>query len=117
MQDLRYALRSLRRNAVFSAVAVVTLALGIGGVASIYSVVRGVLLEPLPFEAPDRLALLHTSNAQLGLDDHMVSPQDFGDWREMNGTFEAMAAYWPTTGTLTDVGDAAVRVTTVFTTE
>lgn len=117
MQDLRFALRSLRRNAVFSTVAVFTLALGIGGVAALFSVVRGVLLEPLPFEEPDRLALLHTRNVELGLEHHMVSPQDFGDWREMNATFAGMAAYWPTTGTLTDVGDAAVRVTTVYTTE
>ncbi len=117
MQDFKFALRSLRRNAVFSSVAILTLALGIGGVAAIFSVVRGVLLEPLPFEAPDRLALLYTRNVELGLEDHMVSPQDFGDWREMNTTFASMAAYWPTTGTLTDVGDAAVRVTSVFTTE
>jgi predicted permease len=117
MQDFKFALRSLRRNAVFSSVAILTLALGIGGVAAIFSVVKGVLLEPLPFQQPDRLALLHTRNVELGLEDHMVSPQDFGDWREMNTTFSSMAAYWPTTGTLTDVGDAAVRVTSVFTTE
>ncbi len=117
VQDVRYALRALRKNPLFTVVAVLTLALGIGGVTAIFSVVRAVLLEPLPFKDPDQLALLWTHNPEEGQDRYFVSPQDFGDWREQATTFSGMSAYWPTTGTLTGVDEVAQQITQVFTTE
>lgn len=117
MQDLKYGLRMIVKNPVFSAVAIITLALGIGANTAIYTVVESVLLEPLPFEEPDELTLLWTRNDEQNQDKYMVSPMDFDDWRNMNRTFESMAAYWPTTGTITEVGGDPTGVRVVYTTE
>ena len=117
MQDLKYALRMLAKNPVFSAVAIVTLALGIGANAAIYTVVEAVLLEPLPFEDPHELALLYTRNDELNQSKYMVSPMDFDDWRNQNSTFESMAGFWPTTGTVTEAQGDPTRVNIVYTTE
>ena len=117
MQDLKYGVRMILKNPVFSAVAVLTLALGIGANTAIYTVVEAVLLEPLPFEEPEELTLLWTENEELNQSKYMVSPMDFDDWRNQNATFEAMAAYWPTTGTITEVGSEPTRVRLVYTTE
>ena len=97
MQDLKYGLRMIVKNPVFSAVAIITLALGIGANTAIYTVVEAVLLEPLPFENPNELVLLWTRNDAENQDKYMVSPMDFDDWRTMNSTFQSMAAFWPTT--------------------
>ncbi|MBT8488099.1 MAG: ABC transporter permease, partial [Gemmatimonadetes bacterium] len=83
----------------------------------IYTVVEAVLLEPLPFEEPDELTLLWTHNEEQNQSKYMVSPLDFDDWRTQNNTFEAMAAWWPTTGTVTEVGGDPSRIRQVFTTE
>ncbi len=117
MQDIKYGLRMLRKYPVFSGVAVLTLALGIGAVTALYSVVDSVLLEPLPFDEPDELVLLWTENQAEGQSRYFVSPQDFGDWREMNRTFEGMAAFWPTPVALTELAGDPLRVSAVFTTE
>lgn len=117
MQDLKYGLRMIAKNPVFSAVAIMTLALGIGANTAIYTVVEAVLLEPLPFEEPEELTLLWTKNDAQSQDKYMVSPMDFDDWRNMNATFESMAAYWPTTGTVTEVDGDPTRVRPVYTTE
>lgn len=117
MQDLKYGLRMLTKNPVFSAVAIITLALGIGANTAIYTVVEAVLLEPLPFDQPDELTLLWTRNDAEDQDKYMVSPMDFDDWRTLNSTFESMAAFWPTTGTVTEVDDNPTRVRMVYTTE
>lgn len=106
-----------KRRAGFSAVAIITLALGIGANTAIYTVVESVLLEPLPFEEPDKLTLLWTRNDEQNQDKYMVSPMDFDDWRNMNRTCESMAAYWPTTGTITEVGGDPTGVRVVYTTE
>lgn len=117
MQDLKYGLRMIVKNPVFSAVAIVTLALGIGANTAIYTVVEAVLLEPLPFENPNELTLLWTRNDAENQDKYMVSPMDFDDWRTMNSTFKSMAAFWPTTGTVTEVDGNPTRVRMVYTTE
>ncbi|GMR13937.1 MAG: ABC transporter permease [Gemmatimonadota bacterium] len=117
MQDLKYGLRMIVKNPVFSAVAIITLALGIGANTAIYTVVDAVLLEPLPFDNPDELALLWTRNDAENQDRYMVSPMDFDDWRTMNSTFQSMAAFWPTTGTVTEVDGNPTRVRMVYTTE
>ena len=117
MQDLKYGIRMIFKNPVFSAIAIITLALGIGANTAIYTVVEAVLLEPLPFDDPDELTLLWTKNDEQNQDKYMVSPMDFDDWRNMNATFESMAAYWPTTGTVTEIDGNPTRVRVVYTTE
>lgn len=117
MQDLKYGIRMIFKNPMFSAVAIMTLALGIGANTAIYTVVEAVLLEPLPFEDPGELTLLWTKNEEQNQQKYMVSPMDFDDWRTMNATFESMAAYWPTTGTVTEVDGNPTRVRAVYTTE
>ncbi len=65
-QDLRYAIRMLLKKPGFTAVAVVTLALGIGATTAVFSLVRSILLRALPYSAPDRLALVWGTNHQVG---------------------------------------------------
>ena len=117
MQDFKYGIRMIVKNPLFSTVAILTLALGIGANTAIYTVVEAVLLEPLPFDNPDELALLWTRNEAENQDKYMVSPMDFDDWRNMNSTFQSMAAFWPTTGTLTEVDGNPTRVRMIYTTE
>ena len=117
VDDLRYAIRMMFKSPLFTAVAVLTLAVGIGANAAIYTVVEAVLLEPLPYDEPDELVVLWTKNDEAGQDRYMVSPMDFDDWRTNNTTFESMAAFWPTTGTVTETEGEPVRVNVVYTTE
>jgi predicted permease len=117
MQDFKYGIRMLLKNPVFSCVAVFTLAIGIGANTSIYTVVEAVLLEPLPFEEPHELTVLWTHNEEQNQTKYMVSPMDFDDWRTMTTTFESMAAFWPTTGTVTETDGNPTRVRAVYTTE
>jgi predicted permease len=100
LTDVRYAVRQLRRNRGFAAVAVLTLALGLGPTTAIFSVVNGVLLRPLPFPEPDRLVRVLEVVPKQGR--FAVAPANFLDWREQNTVFEGMAAY--TGGTDTFVG-------------
>src|SRR5579862_406619 len=90
-QDLRYATRLLRKNPAFTAVAVATLALGIGANTAIFSVTNAVLLRPLPFLDPDRLVILEESQARSG--GISVTWPNFLDWREQSRSFEALAAF------------------------
>ena len=93
-QDLRYAFRALLRNPAFSSVAVLTLALGIGANTTIFTVVNGVLLKPLPYPDPDRLFMLwekQLSDGSLGT----VAPANFADWRDQTHSFEKLAAIDP----------------------
>jgi putative ABC transport system permease protein len=94
MLDIRYAVRTLSRNLAFSSVVVLTLALGIGANTSIFTILNGVLLKPLPYPEPDRLLMLWESS----LTDHnlgTVAPPNFYDWREQSHSFEKMAAIDP----------------------
>jgi predicted permease len=94
MQDVRYAVRSLRKNPGFTTIAILTLALGMGANTAIFSVVNGVLLKPLPYPDPDRLVTLWESHPTFG-QFLSVAPANFYDWRALNGTFEKMAALNP----------------------
>ncbi len=117
MNDLRFGLRVLRKSPVFSLVAILTLAMGIGAITTLFSVVQATLLDPLPFRNGEALTVLWTSNPSEGQERYFVSPQDFGDWREMNETFESMAAYWPTPVAITELDGGPARATAVYTTE
>jgi predicted permease len=91
-QDLRYALRSLRRAPSFACVSVATLALGIGAAATVWSVVHAVLLRPLPYHAPERLVRVTETNPAKGWDAQTASPANFLDWQARNRSFAGMAA-------------------------
>ena len=91
-QDVRYAFRTLRKSPGFTIVAVLTLALGIGANAAIFSVVQGVLLAPLPYSEPESLVLVWQNNLTLK---HIISDSypDFLDWQRNARSFQQMAAF------------------------
>ncbi|HEV2381040.1 MAG TPA: ABC transporter permease [Terriglobia bacterium] len=106
-QDVRYALRQLRRSPGFAAVAIVTLALGIGANTAIFSVVNTVLLRPLPYRDADRLVMVWGTDRPRGFDTDQVSPPDLRDWQSQNHVFESMAGSTDVMYTLTGAGDPA----------
>jgi putative ABC transport system permease protein len=91
-QDVRCGLRMLRKNAGFSAVAILTLALGIGANTAIFSVIHGVLLSPLPYNDPDRIVLVLESNPTRGFPQFSVSPPNYIDWKKDSTSFEQIAS-------------------------
>jgi len=91
IQDLRYGLRMLAKNPGFTAVAVLTLALGIGANTAIFSVVNGVLLRPLPYADPGRLMTVYETSREFG--QMSVAYPNFLDWRRENHAFTDIAAY------------------------
>ncbi len=105
VQDVRYGLRMLAKNRGFTAVAVLTLALGIGANTAIFSVVNAVLLHPLPYKDPDQLVVIWENNPSKGIERGIVSPLDFLDWRERNHAFKEMSAWRTWFYTLTDGGE------------
>ena len=102
-QDLRYGARMLLRNPAVSAVAVVTLALGIGANTATFSIVNAVMLRPLPYQNPDRLVSLWTNVPQHGR--RPITPGNFVDSKNQNTVFENMAAFSSSTMTLTGDGE------------
>src|SRR5436190_23720067 len=92
LNDLRYALRTLRRSPGFALSAMLALALGIGANTAVFSVVYAVLLKPLPFEEPDRLVRLSEIDPS-GVDSTRVSVGTFVDWRARSRRLEAVAVY------------------------
>jgi putative ABC transport system permease protein len=89
-QDIRYGLRMLRKSPAFTAVALLTLALGIGANTAIFSVVYGVLLRPLPYHDPAGLIVLHETTPKVGI--VSVSYPNFLDWRAQSHMFSKLAA-------------------------
>ena len=103
-QDLKYAIRILLKNPLITAVAVVTLALGIGANTAIFSVLNAVVLRPLPYADPDRLVVIWETIA--GNDRRSVAPGNFTDWRAQNKTFSELAASFYGNFNLTSDGPA-----------
>ncbi|MGH7445149.1 MAG: ABC transporter permease, partial [Longimicrobiales bacterium] len=93
-RDVRYGARSLLRAPGFALVAVLTLALGIGATTAMFSVVDAVLLEPLPFPAPEELAMIFEAHEESPDEPNVVNPGNFNDWRARSRAFEAMAAIY-----------------------
>ena len=89
--DLRYAARVLRRSPSFTAIAILTLALGIGANTVMFSVVNAVLLRPLPYQEADRLAMLWTDDPKRDIREEATSYPTFLDWRSQSRTFVDMA--------------------------
>jgi len=104
LQDLSYAVRQLAKSPVFTIIAILTLALGIGANTALFSVVNGVLLNPLPFSHPEQLVAIHESKPNF--DRGSISFPNFRDWRKDNRTFSAMAVSRPYALSLTGLGEA-----------
>ena len=114
LQDSRFALRMMRKHPGFSLTVIITLAIGIGANATIFSVVNAVLMEPLPYKEPDRLIRIWESNQGQGRTEVSVSVPNFQDWQKQQSVFEQLAASEVTTFNLTGSGEpqriAAARI-------
>ena len=103
-QDLRYGLRMLRKSPGFTAVAVLTLALGIGANTAIFSVVDAILLKPLPYRESNRLVAVWEHTSQEPSKPNVVAPRNFLDWQEQNRVFQGMAYLADVLSNLTGAG-------------
>ena len=93
LQDLRYGLRMLAKKPGFTAVAVLTLALGIGANTTIFSVINATLVKPLPFPHPDRLVLVWETSGKRSDNWNAVSAPNFWDFERQSKSFEGMAIF------------------------
>src|SRR4030095_5548783 len=109
IQDVRFAARSLVRAPGFTAIALITLALGIGANTAILSLVPGVILRPLAYPKPGQLMYLTTQFPGLGFEQFWVSPPEYMEFRELNTSFAAVGAYRIAESNLT-AGDRPLRV-------
>jgi predicted permease len=117
LQDTRYAFRMLRKNPGFTAVAVLTLALGIGANTAIFSVVYAMLLKPLPYSHPEQLLTVFEAQPQAGVNATGWSYANFAELREQNRIFSDMAGSQQHQLTLTGRGEPSVVNTSVVTPE
>lgn len=106
--DLRYGLRQLRRNPTFTALAIITLALGIGATAAMFCVVNGVLLKPLPYPRPDRLVSLSFDAPGIKMMDLRMSPSMYFVFRDQSRAFHDTSLYNMDRVTVTGVGEPEV---------
>jgi putative ABC transport system permease protein len=104
IHDIRFGIRMLAKKPMFSIIAVITLALGIGANTAIFSVVNGVLLRPLPFKEPDRLMMIRETKLPQ-FPEFSVAPGNFLDWKEQNTVFERLVAYKGSSLNLIGTGD------------
>jgi putative ABC transport system permease protein len=97
LQNLRYAIRQLRKSPGFTSVAVFTLALGIGANTAIFSAVNAVLLRPLPYQDPNRLVYIWSAEKARGINQSTVSIPDFRDWQQQSHVFDGVTALFDRT--------------------
>jgi predicted permease len=116
LQDIRFGWRLLRRTPGFTISAVLALALGIGATTAIFSVLDRVVLQPLPYPDPDRLAMVWEANDRKGLPHERISPVNFVDYRGLSQVFADAAAWWYPQLTLTETGRDPLRVSAIETT-
>jgi len=102
-QDVRYALRVLSKSPGFTAIALLTLALGIGANTALFSVVNGVLLNPLPFPSPDQLVAVYSKTDTFG--QSSITYLNFLDWQKNNHSFSALCAFRSDNYNLTGTGE------------
>src|SRR5215467_2263268 len=93
LQDLRYGLRMMRKSPGFTAVVLIVLALGIGGNTAIFSVVNGVLLQPLPYPRAEQLVSIRSAEPSRGIPPVVASYADYLDWKQQALSFSNMGAY------------------------
>lgn len=117
-QDVGFAARMMRRTPGFTAIALTTLALGIGATSAVFSAVDAVLLQPLPYREPDRIVRLYERHTGYGLLRNAVSPPNLLDWKEQSTAFRSIAAYRPRSVNLSGGGEPqyvqAARVSLEF---
>ncbi len=104
LHDLRYAVRQFMKTPGLTLIVVITIALGVGANTALFSVVNGVLLNPLPYPQPERLVTLHERKPNF--ESGSISFPNFRDWRNDNHTFSAMAISRGSTFGLTGTGEA-----------
>ena len=110
LQDLRYALRTLRKNPSFTVIAALTLALGIGANSAIFTVADALLWKPVPLPELDRLTMVFEQHEK-GRDDwNIVAPANYLDWKSQNTVFERMCFYRWGTANLTSATSDPERV-------
>ena len=109
IKDLRYGVRSFLKRPGFLAIAVSTLALGIGATTAMFTVVNSVLLRPLSFPQPEQIVLLEATNSRQGITQSNMSAPDILDWQQQNQSFEQIAAYI-TGGVFLSTGEETERV-------
>ena len=105
IKDIRYGIRGLRKRPGFTAIALITLALGIGANTAIFSVVNAVLLRPLPFRDPDNLVIVWEDATFAGFPRNTPAPANYVDWKTQNQSFADMAASHETSFNLTGDGE------------
>ena len=115
LQDLRHSVRGFLRTPGFSALAILTLALGIGANSAIFSVVNGVILKPLAYPEPERLVMITSQFPTMGFDRFWMDPPEYFDFKENNQSFEAVGAYNVSAANLS-AGEHPSRVTALFVT-
>src|SRR5271169_3770579 len=102
-QDVRYGLRVLLKNPGFTIIAILTLALGIGANTALFSVVNGVLLNPLPFSHPDELVAVYATSANF--QESSISYPNFLDWQKDNHSFASLCAFRSDDYNMTGAGE------------
>ena len=102
LQDLRFALRMLRKSPGFTSVALLTLALGIGANTAIFSAINAVLLRPLPFPNAHRLVFVWATDSQRGITEDVSSYPNFEDWKAQSKTLDRLAAFTTRSATLSN---------------
>ena len=105
LKDLHYGLRSLLKHPGFAAVAVITLALGIGANTAMFSVINGVLLRPLPYHQPERLVTIWEESPERGLYEMPVSFANMSEWVNQSQSFDQISAYTFESLNLTGIGE------------